>query len=306
MGIEKLFRRKPARPEGIDALLESKPTEAIGRSLMGWVEATKDRIARGDMAIGILSISEAQKVPEALSKAIDCGVEHAVLDLAWWYALPPFGESDPKRGDKILARAIQDGFTDACLRLVQLRWFFRRDESTEAERAEAFHLCRVLAKEPGRDGEALYFLGLLTCAGFGTPANAKAAVELQRRAADLGNTDAMFELYVHYSQGIGVTQDYRAAFEANKEAAEAGHPRALYNMGAFYATGQLVEKDMMKAAEWYEEAADKGNPQALAMLAVMNAKGEGVEQDTEYATELFDQADYLGFDVQALRKSVGL
>jgi TPR repeat protein len=306
MGFGRLFRRNPTRPEGIDALLASKPSEEIGQALMQWVEETKNRIARGDMAIGILSIPEVQKVPEALSKAIDCGVQQAALDLAWWYAWPPFGESDPKRGDEILARAIQNGLMDARLRLVQLRWFFRRDESTESERAEAFHLCRVLAQQPDPSGEAAYFLGLLTCAGFGAPADATAAFESQRRAADLGNSDAMFELYVHHSQGIGVTQDHQAAFEANERAAEAGHPRALYNMGAFYATGHLVEKDMKTAADWYEKAADKGNPQALAMLAVMYAKGEGVEQDTEYATDLFNQADYLGFDVQGLKESVGI
>jgi uncharacterized protein len=295
-----------ATEPSIDALLAAELSHHAGQALVRWVFDINGRIQRGDMMLGILTFEEVRKVPAALARAAECGIADAWLKLAWWLANPPVGDPDIAGAEETLRGAIKAGVPGARLELVQVRWFYRREDASELERLETHDLVRALAEEDGHDAEALYYLGLLTCQGFGTPRDPGKAFRLQQQAAALGNTDAMFELYAHLATGLGVAQDDQGALAANRRAAEAGHPRAMYNMGAFHATGRLVEKDMVKAAEWYQRASDAGNPLATATLAAMYAAGDGVPQDKSYAQELFELADYLGLDVAAMRKSVGL
>ena len=295
-----------ANNPNIDGLLKKALSPETGVALMRWVAELRERIVRGDMMIGILPVAEAQKAPAALRRAIECGIDEAWLKLASWLEEPPIGRSDPGAAEEVLRSAIARGVAGAQLRLVQCRWFYRRDDASAAEKKEAFELVRQLTQANPQDSEAIYFLGLLTCAGFGTAAAPEKAVKLQKKAADLGNPDAMFEIYAHYANGLGVAKNDEAAFAANKRAAEAGHARAMYNMGAFYAVGRYVSKDMTEAAIWYDRASDAGNPRATATLAVMCAQGDGVEKDPARAKLLFDEAEYMGFDVQTMRDAVGL
>lgn len=290
----------------VDSLLRAPASAELGRQLLGWVTELRGRILAGEMMIGILSVEEVEKAPAALRMAAECGVEEAWLELGTWYAQPPFGAPDFVSAEGTLKSAISSGIPGAALRLVMIRWALRRDDLAPEERAETFNLLNELVNSEPANGEALYYLGLLTFAGFGTQASQQAAFALQQSAAALGNADAMFEMYVQLQGGLGVEKDESAAFAANRRAAEAGHARALYNMGAFYATGRHVGRDLAQAANWYDRAADAGSVRALATLAAMYATGEGVSKDTERAKQLFEEADYLGLDVTDLRASVGL
>jgi TPR repeat protein len=285
----------------VDELLTRPPTLETGRELLAWAQELRGRIVRGDMMIGILSVEEVAKAPLALERAASCGLQDAWIELARWYAKPPFGSADMTKAEQALRTAIAAQVPGAALEVVRLRWFYHRDEASADDRREAFEFAQDAVAANRDDGVATYFLGLLTCQGFGTAADPAAAVALQRRAASLGNADAMFELYVHLQTGLGVPRDETGAFAALQQAADAGHPRAMYNMGAFFATGQNVPKDLAAAVDWYTRASDAGNLRATAMLAVMYARGEGVQQDLERARELFDEADYMGFDTSELR-----
>lgn len=295
-------------PEGttLRTILSAPPSEQAGRALLEWARDIEARVVRGDLMLGILAIDDVKEVHSALARAGEYGIGEAWVELASWLANPPIGEPDLVGAEEALRAAVRLDVPKARHRFAELRWYYRRDEASEQERDETYHVVREILDGNPADPEAIYLLGLLTCQGFGTNADPTAAVELQRRAAELGSAAAQFELYVHYAMGLGVEKDGRAAFDANLKAVEAGHPRALYNMGSFHATGNLVPKDTAKAAEWYERAADAGNARAAATLAMMYATGDGVAQDAEYASELFDQAEYLGFDVSELRESVGL
>jgi TPR repeat protein len=219
--------------------------------------------------------------------------------------MPGFGEQNITAAESAIEAAIDEGVEDAKLELVKLRWFFMRETASEDKRADTYQLAQEL-RDRSDNGDALYFLALLTTHGFGTSASPEVGFDLQQQAADLGNTDAMFELYIHHENGLGTVCDQKLAFAACERAAKAGHHRAMYNLGAFNATGRGTPKDMQKAVEWYERAADAGNPSAMAGLAVIYATGDGVEADREYAEQLFDQADYCGLDVGELRAQVGL
>jgi TPR repeat protein len=280
--------------------LAAARTESDGRELVEWADETARQIARGDMMIGIVSVDEASKIPAAYRLAAELGVATAWLKLAWWSVAPLYGDTFFAAANDALARAVAADVTGAKLDAVKIRWHYLRDDLQEEERHQTFQYASDLAKSG--IAEALYYVGLLTCGGFGTKADPAAAFQIQNQAADLGNSDAMFEIYVHYANGLGVPRDQQAAFAANKRAAEAGHSRAAYNLGAFFATGHLVPKDMTESVKWYERAADAGNAQAMANLALIYGTGDGVAKDLAYAEQLLDQADYLGLDVSPARE----
>jgi TPR repeat protein len=113
-------------------------------------------------------------------------------------------------------------------------------------------------------------------------------------AAERGNLDAQFELFIYYVQGVGVEAD-EAKSEAWLDRAAAGnHPRALYNVGAAYASGKRGEPDLKKAAEYYKRAAEHGNARAASTLGVMILTGEmdGTKQE---AIDWLNRADEGGY-----------
>jgi hypothetical protein len=252
--------------------------------------------------IGLISSEDLDIVPEALKFAAKGGIKEAWMSLAFWL----MDEEEDKEADNALIQAIESGIMDAMLLLAEHRWFLRKEECTEREKEEAFTFLNKYIEEKEDDSESIYLKALLVNGGFGTEEDPSAAVELHLRAASMGNSKALFELYIHYSTGSGVNADQTKALKYNIEAAEMGNPRALYNMGAFYATGKMVEKDITKAVEFYTDAVDEGSALAAATLAVMYAMGDELEKDIEKAEDLFDEAEYLGFDTEKYRQMTGL
>jgi len=292
-------------PPDIDTLLQAEPSPSVARQLVEWATATRQRTARGDMMIGILTPSEVQKIPLAYRAAAQ-GEPQAWVALAWWHANPQFGNPDLDAAEQALRAAMDAKVANAPLESAKIRWLFKRESATAKERKEAYQLVSGIVEADPKNAEGVYFLALLTTHGFGVAASASAGFTLQEKAANLGNADAMFELYIHYANGLGVAANEAAALDACRRAAEAGHPRAMYNLGAYNASGRGMPKNIPEAIRWYERAADAGNPSAMVGLAVIYATGDGVERDREYAAQLFDQADYCGLDVSGVRRQVGL
>lgn len=205
----------------IDSLLNAEPSRPLAQELMRWAGETRQRIARGDMMIGILTPQVVAKIPAAYQRAAQCGESAAWLALAWWHAAPEFGPPDLQAAEAALQRAIGAKVSNAQLELAKIRWFFKRDTATPNEKVEAYRLVGDVVRNDPRNAEAIHVLGLLTTQGFGVAEQPTTGFELQQQAASLGNTDAMFELYVHYANGLGVPADERAAFDACQRAAAA-------------------------------------------------------------------------------------
>jgi TPR repeat protein len=303
-----MSKKKPgdAASLNINKLLKAAPSKNVAEQLVEWADATRQKIARGDMMMGILTAQEVAKIPLAYRTAAQHGDANAWIKLAWWCAFPQYGEPDVESAEDALQQAIEVKAAGAELELVKIRWFFKRQTATAAERQQAFQLASSIAASNPGDAEALYFLALLTTHGFGVEPSPENGFELQNRAADLGNADAKFELYVHYIQGLGVPKDEGGALNACRRAAEAGHSRAMYNLGAYNASGSGMPKNIPEAIKWYESAANAGNPSAMVGLAAIYGAGDGVEANREYAKQLLDQAEYCGLDVSGVRKTLGL
>jgi uncharacterized protein len=78
--------------------------------------------------------------------------------------------------------------------------------------------------------------------------------------------------WVLYEHGLGVAQDYDKAREWYQKAADAGNTDAMYILGVLYEYGYGVAQDYDKAREWYQKAADAGNNDAKQALAHLRQK----------------------------------
>lgn len=134
------------------------------------------------------------------------------------------------------------------------------------------------------DGRAHLLAGHMAHLGRGVPMDRARSLELYARAAELGNVDAMFDLYALLSDSRG-PRDEQAALAWCVRAAELGHPRACYNLGAFHAKGRGLPQDWEAARKWYERGAELGSGRAAATLAAMYETGEGVPADAARAAQ---------------------
>lgn len=144
--------------------------------------------------------------------------------------------------------------------------------------------------------EALNSLGNMYCRGDGIPKDYKKAFELYEQAAEQGSGWAMYNLGLMYSDGMGMRADYLKAVELYEKAADLGVSNALNNLGIMYAQGQGVAKNIQKAIELYEKAAEQGCGLAMYNLGYLYFIGEGVKIDHEKAVEFYEKAIECGLD----------
>lgn len=109
------------------------------------------------------------------------------------------------------------------------------------------------------------------------------------KAAAQDNIKAIKELAEMYE----FSDDWTKPKELYKKAAELGDTDAMNSLGLMYYCGE-DEPDYKTAAEWYDKAVAGGNYHAMCSLGEMYLKGEGVKKDASEAFELFKKADAKG------------
>ncbi len=122
----------------------------------------------------------------------------------------------------------------------------------------------------------------------------KEAVDLNRRAVEMGYLAGYHNLGNHYRRGDGVERDEAEAFDLFLFAAERGHPEDAYNVGNMYWRGRGVEKNISQAYTWFQRASQQDYPTAFDRLGLMTAKGEGVDADPVAAVALYERGAELG------------
>lgn len=81
------------------------------------------------------------------------------------------------------------------------------------------------------------------------------ALQANIRAAELGDSLAVYEVSQMYSLGIGTRRDEKKALAWLTRAAEGGHVAAMDQLSRIYARGEFGQKiDKAKAAYWAEKA----------------------------------------------------
>ena len=124
-----------------------------------------------------------------------------------------------------------------------------------------------------------------------------------RKAADLGDSLAQYNLGVCYSNGQGVEKDETRAFFWFQKAAEQGLAGAQFNLGVYYDKGKGVEKDEAKAVSWYRKAAEQGHAGAQFNLGVSFLEGSGTKQSLSSAVTWLEKA--AGSDDKDTAKKAG-
>jgi len=86
------------------------------------------------------------------------------------------------------------------------------------------------------------------------------------------NSQAFMQMAFRYRHGDRVFQSDTKALEMNIRAAELGDVEAFGKLGSYYERGIAVEQDTSKAIEFYEVSAKKGSVHAHEVLAEIHGK----------------------------------
>ncbi len=95
--------------------------------------------------------------------------------------------------------------------------------------------------------------------------------------------------YVGLAQTYSREGNEEKSFECYMKAAEMGYTDAYYNVANAYLDGEGVGRDFDKAFEWFKKASDSGDTYAKLKLAECYKRGAGCERDYAKAMALYQQ-----------------
>lgn len=141
-----------------------------------------------------------------------------------------------------------------------------------------------------------------------------------KKAADAGNTNAMFNLSILHERGEGTEADPAAALAWIEKAVAAGYKQPVDAStkrlkgriagAAEYKQADAAEKanELVAARSWYEKAAAAGNVLALARLGYFYQYGVTVVADEKKAQEFYQRAadggdEFSGMQLDVMKSS---
>lgn len=155
-------------------------------------------------------------------------------------------------------------------------------------------------------GGAQAALGNLYTQGLGVEINVLLGITLFSRAAELGDTRALFYLGHAYITGQGVEKDLDRGRDLLQQAAAAGEVTAMVHLGASYRSPPADQPDPVAALDWYDQAIELDDASAMVAKAYMLRKGEVDDSGATYpeaAHALLKRAAALGSDPALLALS---
>lgn len=150
--------------------------------------------------------------------------------------------------------------------------------------------------------EAQFFLA--ECHGnglFGLHINHDKAFALYVQASKQNHPASTYRAAVCYEIGAGPRRDFARAVQFYRKAAALGDTQAMYKLSIILLTGAMnVPKNEREGVTWLKraaQAADEQNPEALHELASVYEQGTvpSVILDEKYSRELYTKAAQLGY-----------
>lgn len=158
--------------------------------------------------------------------------------------------------------------------------------------ARRSHLARLQEQASASDPEALWSLACAYEDGYldadGTVLlrrNRRKAIQLYRRAAELGETSAMLNLAALLSRSPCTPADLAEALRWEKRAARRGDPTAAFNVGISYKN----LGDYGAAVKWFRKAEACGDDAAWLELAKAELFAAGTRRNVKRATARLEQ-----------------
>lgn len=144
--------------------------------------------------------------------------------------------------------------------------------------------------EADEKAEYTVILGDLYSFGLGKEQDYARAASLYRKAADMGNLEAMCDLGYIYLVGQGVEKDERLSCRWFKKSADLGYVHSMRDIGQNYYWGKGCEVDYPAAIRYFRMAMDNNYAHGTGDLAGCYFEGKGVEKDWKKAAELYLEA----------------
>ncbi|QWD95415.1 sel1 repeat family protein [Polynucleobacter sp. MG-Unter2-18] len=150
----------------------------------------------------------------------------------------------------------------------------------------------VFTEQAGKgDIEAHAALGNMYGLGIHFQKDVEQSVKHYQIASDAGHATATYELFGCYLEGAGVPKDEQKAIELLKKAAEMGEPSAQAVMGIFISGGvHGFTQDQTEALHWFMKAAQGGSAHGQLRLADAYIAGELIQPNYEKAFEYYKKA----------------
>ena len=169
---------------------------------------------------------------------------------------------------------------------------FRRGENGYVkDAAKAFKWATKAANANDKKGQRE--LGICYYIGIGVARDHVAALKWYELA---GDADSFNRMGVIYSKGeYGVDTDDTKAVEYYRKAADLGDEVAQYNLANMYYKGEGVEQSFTEARRFFKLSADQDDEDAQFKLGVMMILGEGGEENME-GLVLIDKSAKQGFE----------
>lgn len=114
------------------------------------------------------------------------------------------------------------------------------------------------------NSEAQYNLGYCYQSGIEVEKNQKIAIDWFQKSAHQGFNDAFYQLMMAYGNGDGVEQDPKKAFSYAVKCAENNDETCMWNVINCYYSGMGVEKNIDKMLEWATRLGKLDNPENLS------------------------------------------
>lgn len=140
-----------------------------------------------------------------------------------------------------------------------------------------FELCAVRG-----DARAEYVLALCyRNGGDDVSPSPEQAFYYFQKAADHGDSDALFKLAMCLYEGDGTTKNISEAIRYFRLAANQGDAEAAYRLSVAFSEGQGVPLDAVEATKWLELAADYGQAESQFQLGLRYRHGQGASRQPE-------------------------
>jgi len=148
-------------------------------------------------------------------------------------------------------------------------------------------LAMIQARVEKKDPEAINHLGLKYFFGeVGLQKNVRKAIELYTEAAELGSTDALFNLGVAYDFGEGAQKDETKAVQFYEKAAMQGHVESRCNLGCYEAD----KGDPDRAVRHFLISAKMGDGNSVGAIKVLSTNGIATKEQFAQALRGYQDA----------------
>lgn len=202
-------------------------------------------------------------------------------------------EPDEKTALFLLEKLSDSSFAPAQAELAEI--LLRKEGRSDADLRKARSLLDKAALDPNAPAKTFRMLADCCYGGLGGKPDPAGMILNLRKAAELGDGEAMVKLAFCLEHGLNTAPDEAEARTLYRAAARLGIPEAMYKFARSIEAGYEKNAGPGDALEWYRRAAKLNHPASFFRLGELSEQGAGAAADPRAAVRLFMEAAKLGY-----------